>query len=266
MISNNWYGQSITAMKISILGCGWFGTGLSKSLRAKGHIVKGSTTSEGKRDDTRTHLIRLETAEDSEIEPDFFDCEYLIVANNVRMKDEQMYLKRISYTIKLIRQYRIPKVIFISSTSVYGDPKQTVYEQTTPLPETTSAKLLHGAEQLFQTAGFDCTILRFAGLIGPGRDPGRFFAGKSGIPNGLSPVNLLHLDDAVGITSQVIESAAGNLMINAVSPDHPAKMDFYTAAAKRTGLTAPAFIPELSGWKIVNSLYTGYAYQHKSLS
>ncbi len=65
----------MTAIRISILGCGWFGTALSRAMSAKGYSIKGSTTSEDKRDETRTHLIRLETAEDSEIEPDFFDCD-----------------------------------------------------------------------------------------------------------------------------------------------------------------------------------------------
>ena len=35
-------------MKISILGCGWLGLPLGKFLVEKGHVVKGSTTSEDK--------------------------------------------------------------------------------------------------------------------------------------------------------------------------------------------------------------------------
>ena len=34
--------------KISILGCGWLGLPLAKSLLAKGYKIKGSTTSESK--------------------------------------------------------------------------------------------------------------------------------------------------------------------------------------------------------------------------
>ena len=36
--------------KISILGCGWLGFPLAKSLHSKGYEVKGSTTSESKLD------------------------------------------------------------------------------------------------------------------------------------------------------------------------------------------------------------------------
>jgi 3-hydroxyisobutyrate dehydrogenase-like beta-hydroxyacid dehydrogenase len=35
-------------IKISILGCGWLGLPLAKSLLAKSYEVKGSTTSENK--------------------------------------------------------------------------------------------------------------------------------------------------------------------------------------------------------------------------
>jgi len=253
-------------MTVSILGCGWFGTVLSKALRDQGHAVKGSTTSGDKLDSNRSHLIKLTSAEDSVYDPVFFDCDIIVIANNVRMNDEVAYLQRINFTIELIKRFNIPKVIFISSTSVYGEPGTTVDETTAPQAGTLSAKLLVQAEQLFQTASFNWTVLRFAGLIGPGRDPGRFFAGKSSIPNGLAPVNLLHIDDAVGITLQLIATASDHQIINAVSPDHPSRMDFYRTAAKHSGLELPDFIATCVQWKIVNSCYTDYKYTHNLLS
>ena len=253
-------------MKISILGCGWFGTALARSLTGKGVQVKGSTTSSDNLNDVRSHLVRLETRENSVFDPDFFDCDLLVIANNVRMNDEAAYLARVRYTITLIREFHIAKVIFISSTSVYGEPNAEVNESTAPQPETISAILLLQAEQLFQNAPFSCNILRFAGLFGRGRDPGRFFAGKDNIPNGLAPVNLLHLDDAVGLTMQLIETGLNYQIINAVAPGHPSRMEFYTQAAKQSSLEPAIFIAERVQWKIVNSSYTGYQYKHNLLS
>jgi nucleoside-diphosphate-sugar epimerase len=247
-------------VKVSILGCGWLGTALANSLLHKGIAVKGSTTTSDKLGSVRTHLIRLETAADSLVDPDFFDADLLVVANNVRMNDKEIYLNRVSYTIELIRKYHIPNVIFLSSTSIYGEPNAIVDETTPPMPETISAKLLYQAEQLFQSAPFNCTIIRLGGLYGPGRDPGRFFAGKTGIANGLAPVNLVHLDDAVSLTEKLIVNEAVNLVINAVSSDHPTRMEFYTAAAQRIGLPAPEFIAELKQWKIVNSIHSAYKF------
>lgn len=248
-------------MKVSILGCGWFGYALAKSLASKGIVVKGSTTSADRLDATRTYLVKLETETDSIFDPGFFDCDMLVVANNVRMSDRPAYLARINFTIELIGRFKIPRVIFISSTSVYGEPNTTVDENTPPQPETRSAKLLFEAERLFQNAPFSCTIIRLGGLIGPGREPGRFLAGKTNIANGLAPVNLVNLTDAVGVTGWVINTGIANKVINAVSPDHPTRMDFYTAATRRIGATLPDFIEEKQQWKIVNSIYGTYQYQ-----
>lgn len=247
-------------MKVSILGCGWFGTALAKSLTGKGIEVKGSTTSPEKLGGSRTHLVNLRSESDSTFDQDFFDCDLLIVANNVGMNDEALFLCRTNYTLTLIREFNIEKVIFISSTSVYGEPNTIVNENTPPQPETLSANLLWKAEQLFQSRSFSCTILRFGGLVGPGRDPGKFFAGKVNIHNGLAAVNLLHLVDAVGITEYYLAAEYGNIIINAVSPNHPTKMEFYTESAKRSGLPSPEFIAERTHWKIVNSIYAGYNY------
>ena len=128
--------------------------------------------------------------------------------------------------------------------------------------------LEHGftPQKLFQNAPFSCISLRFAGLFGPGRDPGKFFTGKINIPNGLAPVNLLHLDDAVGMTMQLMENISNDKIINVVSQGHPSRMDFYSQAAKRSGLEPPIFVPECLQWKIVSSSYTGYRYKHNLLS
>ena len=130
-----------------------------------------------------------------------------------------------------------------------------VNENTDPQPDSDSGKAIRSAELLLKnTTGFDTTILRFGGLIGPGRDPGRFFAGKSDIPNGDAPVNLIHLQDCIGITMQIIEHHTYGDIFNACSADHPDRASFYTAAALRSGLEKPAFIKELLSWKIVNSV------------
>ncbi len=249
-------------MRVSILGCGWFGTALAKSLIGNGIRVKGSTTSQNKLDETRTHVVNLKTPGESVVDPDFFDCDVLVVANNVRMDDEATYLKRVEFTISLIKQFTISRVIFISSTSVYGDYNAVVDETTPPQPETLSARLLFKAEQLFQNAPFACNILRLGGLIGPGRDPGKFFAGKTNIGNGLAPVNLIHLDDAVGITIQLIGAGVNRAVMNAVFPDHPNRRDFYTGATMAIGLPPPAFVAERMQWKIVVSIFRDYQYQH----
>lgn len=248
-------------MIVSILGCGWYGKALAKELLRKGIIVKGSATSTEK----------LEVLKEAGINPyavqvnadrliydtDFFKCDVLVISipPGLRKGEGSVYLPKIKYIIQAIVQNDIQKVIYISSTGVYGDHNKIVTENDAPKPDTESGKILLEAESLFRNeTGFKTTIIRFGGLIGPGRHPGRFFAGRKNIPNGLAPVNMIHLDDCVGISTATIEQGAFGYLFNACSPDHPAKEDFYKDAALKGGYEAPQFVHELKAWKIVESV------------
>ena len=248
-------------MVISILGCGWYGKALAKALLANCFIVKGSATSTEK-----TALLSsigilpflVDFKADSQTyNPDFFNCDVLIVCipPKTRQGEGGDYLLKIERIINAAKKQGTGKVIYISSTAVYGDNNTEVTELNPPDPDTESGKILVEAEKLFVgEAAFKTTILRFAGLVGPGRHPGRFFAGKTDVPNGLAPVNLIHLNDCVGITTAIINQNAFGRVFNGVSPHHPAKSAFYRAASLQAGLVAPEFINQLDSWKLVNSL------------
>jgi len=249
------------AMVVSILGCGWYGKALAKMLLKNGLTVKGSSTSEGKLGSSqaigiRPYLIKFE-AEDELIDPDFFNCDILLVSIPPKLKagEGDYYLHKIRRIIKSCVKYAIRKVIYISSTGVYGEYDCNVDELNEPRPDTPSGLVLLEAEALFQEEhSFKTTIIRFGGLIGPHRHPGRFFAGKTNIPNGLAPVNLVHQSDCIGITMAVIEQNAFGYLLNAVSPDHPSKSDYYSEMSVKADLPIPEFINELKSWKIVNSV------------
>lgn len=259
-------------MTVSILGCGWYGLALAKTLVARGAQVKGSTTSANKLETLdeagiKAFLIDLSAA-DLRYTSDFFTCDVLVIAIPPKSRTDQgaEYVPRLQRVINAINENRIPKVILISSTGVYANLNKEVNELTDPQPDTLSGRILHEAEELFrQETKFATTILRFGGLIGPGREPGRFFAGKMFIPNGLAPVNLIELNDCTAITEAVIERNAFGYTFNACSPHHPAKYEFYTKAALKAGLERPGFVTELNDWKIVNSINVDslLAYQYK---
>ena len=246
---------------VSILGCGWYGLELAKELVKNGYPVKGSTTRTEKfallRDSgIMPYLVQFdEKGEDFDAE--FFKSEVLIICIPPKRStaEQHTFLSKLERIATAAARQLIKHVIFISSTSVYGDRNIEVDENTDPQPDSDSGKAIRSAELLLKnTTGFDTTILRFGGLIGPGRDPGRFFAGKSDIPNGDAPVNLIHLQDCIGITMQIIDQHTYGDIINACSADHPDRASFYTAAALRSGLEKPTFRRELLSWKIVSSV------------
>ena len=247
-------------MTVSILGCGWYGQALGRLLAANGFIVKGSVRSFEKIAQLsgfgiEPFLVNLN--DDFEhIDPLFLSCDILIVSIPPKFRTEEKdgYLSKIHMIIKSIRECGINRIIYISSTGVYSEQNREVTESDRPDPDTEQGRILLYAEELFQSdPDFKTCIVRFGGLVGPGRHPGRFFGGRSNVPNGRAPVNLIHLEDCIGISLVIIGQDVFGCIVNAVSPDHPAKADFYKTAAIQAGLPAPQFIDELTNWKIVGS-------------
>lgn len=250
-------------MTVSILGCGWYGLALAKVLVAKGIAVNGSTTSPDKRETLKAEGITPFTidlsAENITLNPAFFTCDVLVIAipPKSRSGEGAEYVHKLQRVIDVVQPGSVKKVILISSTGVYSEQNMEMNELSDPKPNTPSALILFDAEELFrQQTNFKTTIIRFGGLIGPGRDPGRFFAGKKNIPNGLAPVNMIHQDDCVGFTLAVIAKDAFGYTLNACTPHHPPKLAFYTQAAAKAGLEQPEFVPELKEWKSISSVNT----------
>lgn len=247
---------------ISILGCGWLGLHLAPVFQQQGMQVKGSTTSKEKitvlaERNITPFLLRF-PATDAIPLSDFLRCDVLIIAipPKARQGMGNEYLQTITQIADALQQYQVSQVILISSTSVYGKVNGTVTEQTTPMPDTISGHIMLEAETLLRNCnGFTTTVIRFAGLTGPGRHPGHFLAGKQQVADGLAPVNLIHAADCAGICLAILQKQAFGYTYNACSPCHPTKQDFYTRAAIDGGFEPPTFVQEGSDGKLVTSLY-----------
>ncbi len=219
---------------MSILGCGWLGKPLAVSLMKKGFTVKGSTTSEEKLGEfqeigIRPFLISLDNLTHNISA--FLDSEILIVA--LPSKDIESFRNLIGH----IEKSPIKKVIFISSTSVYGNSEEVVTEESETLPSA-----LTTIEMLFKnSAHFETTIIRFAGLFGDNRKPGNFFKNGRKIPNPDGFVNMIHQDDCIHLIEKVIEKNAWNEVLNGCADTHPTRKEFYTKCTLDIGLEIPEF-------------------------
>ncbi|MBN8851027.1 MAG: hypothetical protein BGO55_29000 [Sphingobacteriales bacterium 50-39] len=247
-------------MTISILGCGWFGLPLAAELASRGHLVKGSTTTKDKFPKIRVagaepFLLDLRQLlhQDSSVIP-FFHCDILVVTLPPKAGEDHAGIIQILSEVAKARGIR--RIIYTSSISVYGTPDAIVDELSPVAPSMPSSRMIRDAENILRSEpAFEFVCVRFGGLVGPGRSPANFFKDASKIPNGLAPVNLIHLDDCVRITTQLVETPNLNLTVNAVSPHHPTRKTFYTAAALASGKLPPGFIAEKKSWKEVKSRY-----------
>lgn len=264
-----------TKIIISIAGCGWYGFDLATTLVNRGFRIKGSTTTGeklSKLSEAGIEPYLIDFSDKKSIPLSFFDCDILWIAipPKTRSGNGNHYLASINNLIEGAKQHDVKQVILISSTGVYSDINGEVNEQSRCKPDSLGGQvMLHAEELLKQEKAFTTTIIRFAGLIGPERHPGRFFGGKKNIPNGNTPVNLIHLNDCIGISCAIIDQDAFGYTYNACTPDHPTKKEFYTKAALYLGLEQPEFLDEKKDWKIISSLYVNqvlnYQYRVNSL-
>lgn len=241
--------------QISILGCGWLGLPLAKSLLENEFSVNGSTTSLEKisvleRNGIQPFQIELsETEIKGEIDSFLATSEILIIdiPPKLRSASSESFVKKIQNLIPFIEKSKIEKVVFISSTSVYADNNSVVTEATKPNPNTESGKQLAQAENLLQgNPNFKTTVIRFGGLIGKDRHPIHFLAGRKNIENPEAPINLIHQIDCIGIIEKILRQAQNdnwdwNDTFNAVAPFHPTRKAYYTQKAMELHLPLPEF-------------------------
>lgn len=241
--------------RIAILGCGWLGLPLAKSLIGEGYSVNGSTTTATKLEalaeaGIKPYLVRLsESGISGDITELLGNCTTLIidVPPKLRGNTAENFTQKIKHLIPFIEEAGILNVLFISSTSVYADDNSIVTEETVPYPDTESGRQLLETEQLlWQNQSFATTILRFGGLIGGERHPVQHLAGRTGLPNPDGPVNLIHRDDCIGIIKAIIEKGAWGEIFNAAAPQHPTRKEYYTKKAEAFGLPLPEFTTDKS--------------------
>jgi nucleoside-diphosphate-sugar epimerase len=239
-------------MIISILGCGWLGLPLAETLHNNDHKIKGSTTTPeklevlaGKQIDS--YFVELEPELNEDLDPHFWDSDLLVLnipAGRSRDNVEEFHPRQIASVIEQVNKSNIDFVIFVSSTSVYPKQPGTVQEDDTEAGNAvrgTGNALIKAENMLMSQSDFETTILRFGGLYGYDRHPGRYMAGRKNLSKGNAPINFIHRDDCVNIIKQIIDERITGEVFNGVTDGHPPKKLFYPAMAESLGLEKPTF-------------------------
>jgi nucleoside-diphosphate-sugar epimerase len=236
---------------ISILGTGWLGQPLAQTLKKTGASLKLATRS-------AETLAQLSAINDRNVQIDldflnnqdkimqFLDADILII--NITYKNLQNYQR----FVELIEQSNIKKVVFVSSTSVYKNT-QSVVTESREFEDENSVVLQ--IENLFRnTTHFQTTFVRMAGLVDSRRHPARFFKSGKIVPQSAAPINLIHLDDCIGVITAIIEQNAWGETFNACSTTHPTKLEFYSYVRSLVNEQPPTFSDEATlRYKIVSN-------------
>ena len=238
---------------VSIIGTGWLGLPLAKLLVQADCQVFGTTT--------RDEKIELLTAEGILCNKMIFNddvsktdiqiphqTEILVITLPPTLGKQAPLQSYIAIIEKIIHQtthlVHLKKLLFTSSTSVYGRAKGVLKEETAIQPYTPSEETLAQAERLIKkkTKDYAVYVLRLGGLVGPEREPGYFFKDKKDIPGGGIYVNLVHQLDVLEIMKHIILKDTPEGTFNICADEHPARGDFYPQRARQIGANEVAFI------------------------
>ena len=248
--------------QLSILGCGWLGLPLAKSFIEKGWSVKGSTTSRDKIQVLKDaeiipYQIELSVTEISGEFNSFLQGSEILIINIPPQVNTAKgpFIEKMKLLMPIIKDSSIVKLLFVSSTSVYSDKDAVVTETTKREAMTESGKQLVETEEYLESLDFvQTTIVRFGGLIGAGRNPAKYLAGRQGVDSPNAAVNLIDQQDCIGIIQAVIEKEAWGTSFNAATPDHPTKEEYYNKKTSESSLEPPSFdYSNLGSGKLISS-------------
>lgn len=247
--------------KIAIIGLGWLGLPLAKSFAADGYDVIGSTTRSEKlmrllQSNLSVRIIKVTKNNLEGNWTNFIKDVDLLIINlppGRNTKDKTIYPHQIQQIIS--RCEPSLKVIFVSSSSVYPSANGVVDENYVIDEPSASGSILIEAEK--KVRGHfkeNATIIRFSGLIGEGRHPGKFTQYADVMKNPTGKINLIRLQDCIALIRCVYDQHYFGEIVNGCGDEHPTRKEYYSKAAASLDLNALIFDEnEIESWKIVSN-------------
>ncbi len=143
------------------------------------------------------------------------------------------------------------RLIYVSSTSVYGGDDGAWVDESSPTePRTEAGRICLDAERVATEWGRDAVVvLRCSGLYGPGRIVRRSMI-QSGEPIPGDPgkyLNLIHVDDAAQTVTAALDAPSPSRLY-LVSDDRPVKrLEYYSRVADCLNAAPPRFVGPAPG-------------------
>ena len=217
--------------RVVVLGCGYIGIELGRQLTAAGHDVVGVRRSEEGAAAIETAGFTAHRADltDSEDIAGLPDADWLVFAASSGGRDaeaaREIYVEALGDAIEEYGGRESPpdRLVYTSSTGVYGDYDGAWVDESTPLePTTDKTRVLAEAETvaLERSAeyGIDGTVARFSGLYGPDRYRlERYIEGP--VTEGY--LNMVHRADAAGAVAHLLTADRARDEVVLVTDDEP---------------------------------------------
>jgi nucleoside-diphosphate-sugar epimerase len=253
-------------VRVLILGVGYLGLPLGKILVSQGHEVFGvhraADGDEALRGVGITPLVANITDPGSLRKlPAPFDWVVNCVSSSRGGTDafRQIFLHGARHLIQWLAPKPPQKLIFTSSTSVYGQTDGSLVKEDSPTePVSETSKILVEAEKMWLEAArsqeVPAMVLRLAGIYGPGRGHPfqQFLKGEARIHGeGTRLMNMIHVEDAVGAIIAALKHGRVGEIYNVVDDEPVTERHFFHWLSQELGKWMPpqASEAELAGRK-----------------
>ncbi len=245
-------------MNIAIIGCGYLGEELASLWTKKGFPVTATTRSPEKLEKlskVAQKSVLLRGNDEEEFIPLIANHDTLVItiAPDGPEHYESAYLHTAKIFRKLALEMDMPRdILYVSSTSVYGDHHGLWVDETSPLSgKGELAKILIEAEKTYaslEEIGWNVTILRLSEIYGPGREISKRVKSVQNHPipgSGDQYTNMIHKTDCAEAIHYLLSHHLTGIY-NLSDDDHPSRKELYSLIAQKFHLNPVQWDPSLS--------------------
>jgi nucleoside-diphosphate-sugar epimerase len=241
-------------MRALILGCGYVGVPLGEKLAKLGHEVWGVRRNPAAASELAAAGIQFFQADISQpgsldALPGDFDWIINLVSSDKGGPEQYRaaYLEGNRNLVEWARRHPAKKIVYTSSTSVYGQADGSAVKETSPAePAGETSQILVQAEKVLLEAApaLPTVVLRVAGIYGPDRGHllKQYLKNEATIPGkGERYINMIQRDDLADVIIAALKSGRAGEIYN-VCDDEPVQMlHFFRWLSETLGKWMPPF-------------------------
>lgn len=250
-------------MRVLIIGAGYIGLPLGAELAQRGHEVFGLRRNHAAEEELKAAgliplFANITQPEELKKLPADFDWVVACAASGGGGVDDyrRVYVDGMRNIIEWLapgrRNGRAPRIVYTSSTSVYGQTNGEIVDEKSPAePLAETSRVLLEAENILLSAArernFPGMILRVAGIYGPERGYWlkQFLRGEARLDgDGKRFLNMIHRDDVAGCLIAALEKGQSGEIYNAVDDEPVSQQDLFSWLSTTLCKPMPGSAPE----------------------
>lgn len=234
-----------------IIGCGYVGARLARQYLRQGDLPEGVVASDQSRmrldaDGIVGRRLDIDSDDLDALQTDGVRLFLLVPPTAAGAMDARTR----RFVEAFSRQGQPKRILYISTTGVYGDCGGAWVDETRPVrPVADRARRRWDAEQVLRrwslSGGGELVVLRVAGVYGPGKLPLKRIVQRLPLVRSEDAPwsNRIHVDDLVSACIAAMERGQNGAVYN-VCDGHPSTMtDYFFQVADAMGLDRPPVIP-----------------------